>query len=433
MLEAMLEQALDDARTPDGLRPIDACYVGSNAATRLAAWARNHSIHSCLIVADANTRQASGDTVHRALCDAAIQATPYDFGSAPIDATDALGDAVARKGDACAAYVAVGSGSLCDLAKYAGNLQNKPVILFATAASMNGYTSGIVALKINGLKRTSPCKPASAVFADPAIIAAAPRRMSAAGVGDYLSKCASAADWQAAHFFRGEYFHPQALKLYEGVIEKVLDAAPRVGQGDPEATALVLEALLLSGLSMLMAGSSSPASGGEHLVSHYLDMHAAIHDAPHDLHGAQVGVATIDCLRLWDAVLYSSLDNWNIDALLDAQPSPDQVQDWAVLDWGSAVASEVMLQWGKKVLPNDAMYRELQRFHDQRDTLRDLVRNDLLPPHIVADAIAAAGGHITPESLDAPVHCYHNALRRARFIRDRFTILDLAAETGLQP
>jgi glycerol-1-phosphate dehydrogenase [NAD(P)+] len=51
----------------------------------------------------------------------------------------------------------------------------------------------------------------------------------------------------------------------------------------------VIRGLILSGIAMEMAGSSRPASGPEHLISHALDV---ILERPHP-HGLQVAVATI--------------------------------------------------------------------------------------------------------------------------------------------
>ena len=48
-------------------------------------------------------------------------------------------------------------------------------------------------------------------------------------------------------------------------------------------------ALVMSGVAMEVAGSSRPASGSEHLISHAYDSHRG---ATPSLHGLQVGVAT---------------------------------------------------------------------------------------------------------------------------------------------
>ena len=63
---------------------------------------------------------------------------------------------------------------------------------------------------------------------------------------------------------------------------------------DRQGIRLLATALLLNGVAMEIAGSSRPASGAEHLISHALD-HIA---ARPGLHGLQVGVATYLVSRL---------------------------------------------------------------------------------------------------------------------------------------
>ena len=411
--------------------PIEVCYLGEGAAQRLAAFARERCGSTCLVVSDVNTRHAGGERVLSALSAVGKRFTETIYGADAFEATEALGDEVAAAGAEADFFVAIGSGTLCDLAKYAGNKLKRPVLLFATAASMNGYTSSIVAMKIRGLKRTSPVTPALGVFADPEVVAMAPIKMAAAGVGDFLSKNSSSSDWYTAHFLRDEYYCSRPSDFFEGTQEKLLAAAPRVAQRDPEAVAVVLEALLLAGFSMVVAGSSAPASGGEHLISHYLDMKHATKGTPNDLHGAQVGVATVFTLGLWEKVLALDPARIDIEALLDRQPSEETVRGWIEQDWPTAVSQEVFAQWKQKALDPDLLRIEIERFRNGLDELREVLNREMLPAATVADAIRAAGGAAEPEGLLSPIDEYRNAQRLARFLRDRFTVLDLAAELGV--
>lgn len=404
--------------------------MGPDAAERLAAFAREKCGATCLVVSDQNTRHVGGEQVLSALSRAGRKCIEKTFGAAPFEATEALGEEVARDGVEADFFVGIGSGTVCDLAKYAGNKLGRPVLLFATAASMNGYTSSIVAMKIRGLKRTSPVTPALGVFADPDVVATAPTRMVAAGVGDFLSKNSSSSDWYTAHFLRDEYFCSSPSDFFEGTQEKLLAAAPRVAHGDPAAVGVVLEALLLAGFSMVVAGSSAPASGGEHLLSHYLDMKHATKGTPNDLHGAQVGVGTVYTLGLWEKVLALDPARIDIDALVDRHPTEDQITAWVEDDWGP-VSAEILAQWRQKTLDRAGLRAEIERFRRGLPELRKALETELLPSLTVATAIREAGGATEPEGLLAPVEEFRNAQRFARYLRNRFTILDLAAELGV--
>ena len=425
-----LHEALQRAAVmTDGLR-LRECHVGEDAHDRLTACAKDCGMRNALVVADENTLEAVGERVHRALTDGGCTVAEKRYGPEPLDATMELAEEVAKAGADADGYIAIGAGSLSDLAKQAGSDQGKPVLLYATAASMNGYTSGITALKVNGLKRTLPCAPATGVYADPVIVAAAPPRLAAAGLADFLSKGSSSSDWRAAHYLRGEAYNEDAMVFYRGVQERVLEHAAGVGQGEAESVAEILEALLLSGLSMLVAGSSSPASGGEHLISHFIDMKQALYGTPHDLHGVQVGVATIHCLQLWERILALDPNALDIEALVASQPDPATIQAWIEEDWGP-IASEITAQWEAKALDAGGLRAEIKRFQEGFDQLCAQLRAVYLPSATVRGAIEAAGGPVRPEDMNAPLGEYEKALTRARFIRSRFTVLDLAAELGV--
>lgn len=410
--------------------PIEVCHTGRDAAPRLAAFARARRCTSCFVLSDDNTRQAAGSAPLSALSSAGIQVVERVLPGTPIEATEDLARQVAEWSGEADCLVGIGAGTIGDLTKYAAHLRKRPALLYPTAASMNGYTSSIAALKVRGLKRTLSCAPALGIFSDPAVVSKAPRRMTAAGIADFLSKTSSSADWRASHLLRGCYYCARPREFAESIQPRIIDAATSIGAGNEQAVALLLDGLLLTGLAMVVAGSSAPASGGEHLISHYLDMKHALRGTACDLHGAQVGVATIYTLELWEQVLTLEVSDLDIEKLVLRQPTPAEIKARIEEDWGP-IAEEVLAQWSEKALDPDALRGELSRFRDIFDSVSASVRSDLLPATVVSRAIREAGGPTRPEQLEAPLLEYNNAKRNARFLRNRFSILDLAAELGI--
>ena len=93
------------------------------------------------------------------------------------------------------------------------------------------------------------------------------------------------------------YFHAKgtpvndfAALLSDATVHQLIADPSRT----PEGTRLLATALMLNGIAMEICGSSRPASGSEHLISHALDM---VSDRPR-LHGLQVGMATYIVSRL---------------------------------------------------------------------------------------------------------------------------------------
>ena len=136
-------------------------------------------------------------------------------------------------------------------------------------------------------------RPPIAVVADTTIIASAPRRLLAAGIGDIVSNQTAVLDWQLGRD-RGEEYSAYAAALSEMTARLVEENSGLVAEGGEEGVRLVVKALISSGVAMSIAGSSRPASGGEHKFSHWLDANAS---SP-ALHGEQCGVGSIVTMQL---------------------------------------------------------------------------------------------------------------------------------------
>ena len=141
-------------------------------------------------------RPSPGARVAREL-DADVLRLPAD-----LHATE---DAVARVRERLRnGLVAVGSGTLTDVVRYAAHGAGCDFVSVPTAASMDGYASSVAALERDGVKMTLPARAPSAILADPRIAAAAPVELTRAGIGDLLAKTSARVDWLAAHLLYGE-------------------------------------------------------------------------------------------------------------------------------------------------------------------------------------------------------------------------------------
>ena len=175
-----------------------------------------------------------------------------------------------------------------------------PVVVVQTAASVNGYADSLSVLVRNGAKRTAPSTWPRALLVDHDVLRGAPDRLTRAGVGDATAAWTAPADWYLAC----------ALGLDRafdgGVLQPVLDTAEGLLTADPatpEALTALVDTLTLGGLAIGATGTTASLSGCEHLVSHLLDMAAMAEGTAHDLHGAQVGVASIVAAALWEVAL----------------------------------------------------------------------------------------------------------------------------------
>ena len=197
--------------------------------------------------------------------------------------------------------LAVGSGTIHDISRYIACQYKIPFISVPTAASVDGFVSNVAAMTWKGLKKTVPAVPPMAVFADTAIFAEAPKRLTASGISDLFGKYICLADWKIAHLLTGEYICSRIIELEEKALRTVSASLRGIAQGDPEGCEELMYALILSGLAMQMVGNSRPASCAEHHLSHLWEMEV-INGKLDALHGEKVSVGTLLVLNRYKQI-----------------------------------------------------------------------------------------------------------------------------------
>jgi glycerol-1-phosphate dehydrogenase [NAD(P)+] len=333
---------------------------------------------------------------------------------------EATKDAVARDIGPADLIVGVGAGVISDLGKWIGFERDLPVVTFGTAASMNGYAAANVASAKDGVKIVVRARPPAAVASSPSVLLAAPKEMTASGLGDLLAKSVSSTDWRLNHLLFGDYYCARSVGLIEEIEPLYLNNPRGVKCGDRQALEAMFDALLLTGIAMTMAESSDPASGGEHLISHTLDMTAMARCGKHDLHGRQVGVTTVLASEIYRRVLAVERPEFRI---------PQAQVDGAF--WGP-ITQAVGAQFSQKPTKWTAVSAKLSKggaWDDLRRDLSAMVR----APETIRDCLREAGAAWRAEDIAATREHLLDCLLHANQMRARFTVLDLAYMLGILP
>tara|TARA_B100000674_G_scaffold72782_1_gene50285 strand:- start:363 stop:1430 length:1068 start_codon:yes stop_codon:yes gene_type:complete len=236
-----------------------------------------------LIVCDTNTLDIAGNKVIEYLEAGGHPMSKVEIKGANIEELERV-EAFSDKIDF---LVGLGGGRPIDIAKQAGFNNDIPFISIPTAASHDGFGSARASIRRDGRKTSMQAIPPVAVVADTEIISKAPKRLLGAGVGDIISNQTAVLDWKLAG--QKADYSEYAAALSEMAAELVEKDIEKVASGKEEGVRLVVKALISSGVAMSIAGTSRPASGGEHKFSHWLDSN---HDNP-ALHGEQCGVGSI--------------------------------------------------------------------------------------------------------------------------------------------
>ncbi|MDD4000704.1 MAG: sn-glycerol-1-phosphate dehydrogenase [Bacilli bacterium] len=236
-------------------------------------------------------------------------------------------DAIASAKNAAnnADYIlAVGSGTINDLCKYIALLLSLPMGVIPTAPSMDGYLSTGSALIIDNMKVTKKVEMPKDIFIDLDILSTAPRDMIIAGYGDIIGKITALADWKLANIINNEKINLESYELMENALNKTIAVIKREEPFSNESIEALIDALNIAGIAMAIAGNSRPASGSEHHISHYLEIHFLKNQMPTILHGLKVALGCLLSLELYRNLL-ENVEKSDIIELINSLPDYDEV------------------------------------------------------------------------------------------------------------
>ncbi len=230
--------------------------------------------------------------------------------------------------------ISVGGGKVIDVGKMAAHRLGVPFVSIPTVLSNDGIASPVAV--IDGVSRFTT--PPIAVYLPLDIIRMAPIRHIRAGIGDLVSNISATTDWELAHAEIGEPIVDIAVLLARGGAFSILGEP--VDVTDIEYLKRIAIGLIQSGLAMELAGSSRPASGAEHKISHAID--ALYRDKVTTLHGEQTALGTIVAQFLRDA---------DVSYLLDFFKKVDLPTDWNGIGLDDSEMADVLVHAATKIRP----------------------------------------------------------------------------------
>lgn len=299
--------------------------VEPGAVCRVPELMQHYGHHHPLLVCDERTWEAAGEQLSGILSEAGFPLRVHCIASEePVPDETALGALMMEITPETDLLLAVGTGTLNDLTKYASFMRGIPYFIVGTAPSMDGFASTGAPLIWRNLKTTFPAHAPEAIIGDVDILRTAPMELINAGLGDILGKYSCLMDWKLAHIVNGEYYCPVITAMVEKSIEEVRRNSARIGERNPEAVASVMNALILTGIAMSFVGNSRPASGCEHHLSHYWEMMYLMQGRRQVLHGRKVAVATS---------LTTDMYHRLAERRIDFQAARERIRDFDAARW----------------------------------------------------------------------------------------------------
>ena len=406
-------------------------YIGAAAVESLCAYVAEQGLDQLDLLADVNTWEALGQRAAAALGSAGVDVRPIILPGEVIADEDAIVQVLLRASDPRRALIAVGSGTLTDLGRFVSHRAGRRFISLPTAPSVDAYASINSPLVLRRLKETINAHAPEAIFCDLDVLCSAPPAMIAAGYGDILAKYTCLADWRLGHLLWNEPIDEAVEHEMRTALGRVAPLAKAIGGAEPEAIRALTEALIASGQAMATVGSSRPASGAEHHVSHYLEMRLLLEGRPPVLHGAKVGAATVLMARSYERLRAISRAEAARRLQADAWPGAEAQRGEIRAAYGE-IAEQVVASHRAMIdltgAGRQAFYgRIVARWDDVQ-----AVAASVPSPALLAERLAAAGGMVDLTQYGFDAAEVNTAVQVAHYVRDRFTVRQLELALGLQ-
>ncbi|WP_054026941.1 sn-glycerol-1-phosphate dehydrogenase [Bacillus sp. FJAT-28004] len=331
---------------------INPLLVEAGALQEVAPYMKEKQYSRVIIAADAITYDIAGKTLEEAIAAQGISV------HVTVIKADRQGDVIADEASIvqllldiqqrkAQVVIAAGSGTIHDISRYAAYTAGIPFVSVPTAPSVDGFNSKGAPIIIRGEKKTIAAIGPDAIFADLEILAKAPAAMVAAGFGDMIGKYTSLFDWSFGASEGGEPYSEEVAEITRIALNKCVENASLIASRDQQGIRILIEALIESGLAMLLFGQSHSASGAEHHLSHFWEMEYIRLGKRQLLHGAKVGVACAEISKLYhrlaaeEAGLAFTVNPEKVRAAIAALPDEVQIRTWLKQVGGPTTTEEL--------------------------------------------------------------------------------------------
>ncbi len=405
-------------------------YIGDNAVARLADYCDQHGLRDLVLVVDRNTYAALGRSAEGVLRDRGC-----DVLTVCLEGDDIIADAryvmqvLWALDRTPRTYVAVGSGTITDIARFVSHRTRADFISLPTAPSVDGFTSIGAPMVVEGVKLTIPCQGPLAVFSDLPTLCAAPRPLIAAGFGDMLAKFTSVADWELGHVLWDEVYDPEIAERMRIAAWSCAQQADAIAAGTEAGVRALMDGLIESGLCMLDFGQTLPASGFEHHISHFLEMKLLWEGRHSILHGIKVGLGVLISARRYDVIRGMTRDE--APASMRPLSLPDrEVEERGIRAAFGPIAGQVIaIQQPWYELTAGAFEQMKARIVDRWDDVQRIAASVPAAVDLVG-WIGAAGSPVTPAAAGLGDEEVAVAAKWAHNLKYRMTIGRLGQMLG---
>ena len=414
--------------------PTQDIYVGSGIVNNTPAYIRKRGLGTrCVLVADQNTFPLAGKALAERLESEGFSVVRCVITRDGVMDPDerACGEVLLSIQPDTEFLVAVGSGSITDTVRVNATRCKLPFVSVGTAPSMDGYTSVVAPLLLRHVKihRAGVCP--EIIVCDTDILRTAPLSMVCSGVGDVLGKYIAKADWMIGSIVNGETYCDVCGEIVTGAVEKLLQNVEAIRDRTEEGIRILIEALLLSGVTIMIAGHTRAVASVEHNIAHYWEMMQLNHGHHPPAHGASVGVATLLAWPMYTKFANEDILKLDIDRIKARRITRGEREQWMLKAFEAEAAASIMRDNPEDFLSWEEQLRRIRAAQERQQDIRDAIA--LLPRYEdILGAMRTLGALLTPAECGIDEQLLNLSMRCAKDYRSRYTLFKLIDECGLE-
>ncbi len=388
-------------------------YNEKNALQNIPNIIRKHNIDNLLIVCDDNTYKAAGKKIEEILYD--INIKKFNIGKDQYAYKNLCEQLhIFCKQNNITGILGVGTGTINDICKYTAYLSEIPYIIVATAPYMDGFCYTVAELIDDGFKRTLDAKVPIAVLGDPEILDNAPKELISAGIGDLIGKYICLADWKISSLVTDEVYDEKIAEITRQSVNQAMDSIEDIINNKEGSTLKLMDALCMSGIAMAMCGSSRPASGAEHHLSHFWEMRFLALNKKQILHGTKVGISSAIISQIYHKLSYVE----NISHLIK---NPPVLNESYLYNSYGKLTDEVINDNYPDPIEKIDRNKLVSNWTEIRKILKSIVQ-----PDKIRQLLKITGGSIYPSDIGIDNALVFEGVKFCRYLRPRLTMLRIS-------
>ena len=408
-------------------------YIGSGLLPRIPDYIRKRGLGThCVLVADDTTYAVAGAEVEKALAAAGFDVVPCVIHREGDMLPDDLscGEVLLSITRETEFLIAVGSGTVTDTTRINAERTRLPFVSVGTAPSMDGYASAVAPLLHRGLKIQRPAVCPEIIVCDLDVLATAPLPMIASGVGDVLGKYIAKADWELGAIINGEPCCPVCIEMVTNAVNALVDNVDAIADKTPEGMRILIEALLLAGVTIMIIDNTRAVASIEHNIAQYWEMIMVQQGLEPPMHGASVGVTTLMVWPFFERFAKEDLSRLDLEDIRARRISREKRERWMRHSYGVEGGNAIMRENPGDFLTWEEQERRIRTAQERFADIQAVIA--AMPPlEKIRAAMERLNAEMTPEEEHIPDDLIRRSMHCGKDYRTRYTLFKLIDECGL--